>query len=114
MCLPNYFPYAFSVFVVCLQGPPESVVEMGVFMHAAEGDMVVKSTNDKVPYFNAGIFLENKTNVGKVDEIFGPTTEPMFTVKCSDGVKADSFKAGDKLYISPDKLLPMARFLPPP
>lgn len=25
-----------------------------------------------VPYFNAGIFLENKQQVGKVDEILGP------------------------------------------
>jgi hypothetical protein len=57
--------------------------------------------------------LQNKSPLGKVDEIFGPTTELMFTVKCTDGVKADSFKAGDKLYISPDKLLPMARFVSP-
>ena len=32
----------------------------------------------------------------------------------SDGVIATSFKANDKVYIGPDKLLPMARFLPPP
>jgi len=25
-----------------------------------------------VPYFNAGIFLENKQQIGKVDEILGP------------------------------------------
>jgi len=25
-----------------------------------------------VPYFNAGVFLENKQQVGKVDEILGP------------------------------------------
>ena len=37
----------------------------------------------------------------------------MFTVKPTEGVKANSFKAGDKVYIGPDKLLPMARFLPP-
>ena len=107
------------------EGPPESVVEMGTFMHACEGDMVIKSTNEKVrpacgtsparatkgrvqskpqahralwnrfrlcgcvekrerehsehahsraarprlvqvPYFNAPIYLENKSDVGKV------------------------------------------------
>lgn len=37
--------------------------------------MVCKNTNEKVPYFNAFVFLENKTQIGKVDEIFGPTTE---------------------------------------
>lgn len=82
-------------------------------MHAAEGEMVCRSTNDKVPYFNAFVFLENKTPIGKVDEIFGPTTEVMFTVKPNDGVVATSFKAHDKVYVSPDKLLPMARFLAP-
>jgi H/ACA ribonucleoprotein complex subunit 1 len=86
---------------------------MGVFMHDAEGEMVVRSTNEKVPYFNAGIFLANKTQIGRVEEIFGPTTELMFTVKCSEGVAAKSFKSGDKVFIAPEKLLPMARFLPP-
>jgi hypothetical protein len=50
-------------------------VELGLFLHPAEGEMVYRSTNEKVPYFNAPVFLENKTPVGKVDEIFGPTTE---------------------------------------
>jgi H/ACA ribonucleoprotein complex subunit 1 len=37
----------------------------------------------------------------------------MFTIKCSDGVIATSFKEKDKVYVAPDKLLPMARFLQP-
>ena len=40
-------------------------------MHPCEGDLVCKSSGDKVPYFNAPIYLENKSQVGKVDEIFG-------------------------------------------
>ncbi len=95
------------------EGPPESVVEMGSFMHACEGELVVRSTNEKVPYFNATIFLANKTPVGKVEEIFGATTDLMFTVKPVDGVVATSFKEKDLLFIDPMKLLPMARFLPP-
>jgi hypothetical protein len=47
---------------------------VGEFAHACEGDMVCTSTNEKVPYFNAPIYLENKTQIGKIDEIFGPTT----------------------------------------
>ena len=31
-----------------------------------------KCTNEKIPYFNAPVFLENKQQIGKVDEIFGP------------------------------------------
>lgn len=45
---------------------------MGALSHTCEDDIVCKSTSEKVPYFNAPIFLENKQQVGKVDEIFGP------------------------------------------
>ena len=37
-----------------------------------------------------------------------------FSVKCAEGIAAGSFKLGDKLYISPLKLLPLERFLPQP
>ncbi len=38
--------------------------------------IVIKSTNkDTVPFFNAPIFLENKQQIGKVDEIFGPVKD---------------------------------------
>ena len=41
-------------------------------MHPCEDDIVCKCTNENVPYFNAPVFLENKQQIGKVDEIFGP------------------------------------------
>ncbi|KAK9451871.1 Gar1-domain-containing protein [Limtongia smithiae] len=96
------------------QGPPESVLEMGTFLHASEGDIVCQSINTKIPYFNAPIYLENKTAIGKVDEILGPINEVYFTIKPQDGIVATSFKTGDKFYIGPDKLLPLERFLPKP
>lgn len=96
------------------QGPPDSVLEMGEFLHPCEGDVVCRSINTKIPYFNAPIYLENKTQVGKVDEILGPLNEVYFTIKCGDGVQATSFKEGDKFYIAPDKLLPIERFIPKP
>ncbi|RKP22810.1 H/ACA ribonucleo protein complex, subunit Gar1/Naf1, partial [Syncephalis pseudoplumigaleata] len=95
-------------------GPPDTVTEMGAFMHPCEGEMVCKSTNAKIPYFNAPIYLENKTQIGKVDEILGPMNEVYFTVKLQDGVVAGSFKTDDKVFIAPDKLLPLERFLPKP
>ena len=67
---------------------------------------------EQVPYFNGPIFLENKTQVGKVEEIFGPINASMFTIKMGDGIVATSYSKGDKFHISPDKLLPMERFLP--
>lgn len=96
------------------QNLPDSVLEMGSFMHACEGDIVCRSINVKIPYFNAPIYLENKTQIGKLDEILGPLNEVFFTIKPSEGVQATSFKDGDKFYIAPDKLLPMERFLPKP
>jgi hypothetical protein len=44
-------------------GPPATVLEMGKFIHACEGEMVVESTNPKVPHFNAPIYLENKVRL---------------------------------------------------
>lgn len=49
--------------------------EVSTFMHACEGDAVTKLTNEKIPYFNAPIYLQNMTQIGKVDEIFGPINE---------------------------------------
>ena len=92
----------------------DEVLPLGTFMHASEGDMFCKSTNEKIPYFNAPVFLENKTQIGKVDEILGPINEVYFTVKCQEGVVATSFKANDKIFIGSDKLLPIDRFLPKP
>ncbi|KAL1918746.1 uncharacterized protein VTP21DRAFT_2768 [Calcarisporiella thermophila] len=96
------------------QGPPAEVLEMGSFLHACEGEMVCRSINPKIPYFNAPIYLENKTQIGKVDEILGPINEVYFTVKLQEGIVASSFKSNDKVYIGSDKLLPLDRFLPKP
>ncbi|RUS32815.1 Gar1/Naf1 RNA binding region-domain-containing protein [Jimgerdemannia flammicorona] len=87
---------------------------MGSFLHACEGEMVCRSINTKIPYFNAPIYLENKSQIGKVDEILGPLNEVYFTVKLQDGMVATSFKVDDKVYIAIDKLLPLERFLPKP
>ena len=87
--------------------PPDTVLEMGSFMQACEGDIVCRSINVKIPYFNAPIYLENKTQVGKVDEILGPLNEVFFTIKPSEGVKAESFKEG--LSITKVKNTPISR-----
>src|ERR1700761_3889240 len=88
--------------------------EMGTFLHACENEIVCESINTKIPYFNAPIFLENKTPIGKVDEILGPLNQVYFTIKPQDGIVASSFKSGDKFYIGSDKLLPLEKFLPKP
>ncbi|KAH9174256.1 H/ACA ribonucleoprotein complex, subunit Gar1/Naf1 [Lactarius sanguifluus] len=88
---------------------------MGSFVHAVEDEMLCSSLMpDKVPYFNASIYLQNKSVIGKVDEILGPINEVYFSVKMGEGMVAGSFKKGDKVYIAGDKLLPIERFLPKP
>ncbi|KAL7216143.1 hypothetical protein ACSBR1_028148 [Camellia fascicularis] len=51
------------------------MAKISTFLHACEGDAVTKLTNEKIPYFNAPIYLQNKTQIGKVEEIFGPINE---------------------------------------
>ncbi|KAJ0115889.1 hypothetical protein N8I77_003774 [Diaporthe amygdali] len=95
-------------------GPPSEVQEMGKFLHACEGEMVCESINPRVPQFNAIMYLENKTSVGKIDEVLGPINQLFFTIKPSEGIQASSFKPGDKFYIDGMKTLTMDRFLPKP
>ncbi|KAI3471490.1 hypothetical protein Pfo_028140 [Paulownia fortunei] len=68
--------------------------QISTFVHACEGDAVTKLSNEKIPYFNAPIYLQNKTQIGKVDEIFRPINESFF--------------------IDPAKLLPLQDFFRSP
>ncbi|CCO28853.1 H/ACA ribonucleoprotein complex subunit 1 AltName: Full=snoRNP protein GAR1 [Rhizoctonia solani AG-1 IB] len=96
-------------------GPPETVLELGSFVHAVEDEMLCSSLiPDKVPHFNAPIYLQNKSQIGKIDEILGPVNEVYFSIKMEPGMVAASFKKGDKVYVSDQKLLPIERFLPKP
>jgi rRNA processing protein Gar1 len=88
--------------------------EAGKVMHDCEAELVCRWTlDDKVPYFNAGVYLENKRKIGKVDEILGKVSEVFFTVKMDPGVLSKSFQPNDLLYVGTDKLLPLARFTNP-
>ena len=92
----------------------DRVAAAGEIMHVCEGDYVCKSLLDRIPQFNAFMYLENISQVGKIDEVFGPVNNVMFTVKPSEGFTATSFKPGDKFFIAPDKTLALDRFLPKP
>ncbi|KAL4471147.1 hypothetical protein ABPG72_019089 [Tetrahymena utriculariae] len=97
------------------QGPPERVEPVCVFSHTCGEQIVVKATDiKKVPKFNRGIYLENKTKVGTVDEILGPIDGFFYSIKLVEGVSADSYKPGDKFYMGWDDTLPIDRFLPKP
>merc|ERR1712004_682575 len=80
-------------------------------MHAAENDAAVNCTHEKIPMFNAGIYLEDgKTKVGKIEEIFGPIKDIGFSVKMESNMKAKSLDKNTKMFIDPMKLLPLSRF----
>ena len=61
-------------------------------MHGCEGEIVCKLTNTMIPYFNAGIFLENKSKIGKVEEVFGPVNKVYFTIKVNKPLTIKYFK----------------------
>ncbi|KAI0338179.1 Gar1-domain-containing protein, partial [Trametopsis cervina] len=96
--------------------------EVGTFVHAVESQMLCASSlTNQVPHFNAPIYLNSKDpsatpiQIGKLDEILGPITSVYFSVTMSDStIPATSFKPGDKVFISSEKLLPLERFLPKP
>ncbi|KAL3181629.1 hypothetical protein MRX96_036542 [Rhipicephalus microplus] len=92
--------------------PPDEVVEFAYLSHPCQDDLVAKVTEERVPFFNAPLYLENKQPIGKVDEIFGPIKDYYVSVKLQEDVKASSFSKRQKFYIDPRKLTPLARYLP--
>jgi rRNA processing protein Gar1 len=67
-------------------------------MHSCQGDLVLKvDAEDVVPYFNAPIYTEDKNQIGKIDEIFGPIKDYYVSVKLGENIKAKSFKPKDEV-----------------
>lgn len=57
--------------------------EVGEIMHACQEELVCKCTlNEQVPYFNGRIFVENKQEIGKIDEILGPIHQFVSITSC--------------------------------
>lgn len=96
------------------QGPPERVIPLGYFAYTAQDDLICKVELEDVPFFNAPIYLENKEQIGKIDEIFGNLRDYSVSIRLGENMKASSFKVNQKLFIDPAKLLPLQRFLPKP
>ena len=53
----------------------------------------------KVPLLMRSIYMENKTLIGKVDDVFGPVTAPGIAIKPTEGVQGAGFQKGDKVGI---------------
>lgn len=79
-------------------GPPNSIqgtnfthyvqrtyLEIGKYLHTCEGQLVCKVTSldsALVPYFNGRVFLEDKKEIGKIDEILGPLNQMVGQICC--------------------------------
>ena len=72
---------------------------MATFSHECEENLVAFVDGDNVPLLARMIYNENKQLIGKVDDVFGPMSAPgIFVVPDKNsGIKASSFKAGDKV-----------------
>lgn len=76
----------------------------------------------QVPRFFRSVYFENKQPIGKVDEIFGPIENYLFSVNLEEGVapksvfqiKYHQFKTDQTIYMDPYDCMPMDRFLPRP
>ncbi|CAA9990698.1 H/ACA ribonucleoprotein complex subunit 1, putative [Plasmodium knowlesi strain H] len=91
----------------------DKIILGGTFYKHCENDLVIKNKLENlVPYFNGRIFLENKQEIGKVDEILGPINEFYFSVKLKEGIHAKSFSTDTKFFIDQSQTLPLSRFLP--
>lgn len=73
------------------------MIPLGIMDYPCQDDLVCKVQIDDVPYFNAPIFLENKEQIGKIDEIFGTLRDYSVTIKLSDNLKASSFNRLQKV-----------------
>lgn len=81
------------------QGPPERVIPLGYFDYTVQDDLVAKVEIEDVPFFNAPIYLENKEQIGKIDEIFGNLRDYYVSIRLGDDVKASSFKKNQKVVL---------------
>lgn len=64
-----------------------------------QDDLVCKVEIPDVPFFNAPIYLENKEQIGKIDEIFGNIRDYSVTIRLGDNMRANSFKKNQKVIV---------------
>lgn len=79
------------------QGPPERVIPLGYFDYTCQDDLICKVEIEDVPFFNAPIYLENKEQIGKIDEIFGNLRDYFVSIRLGENMKASGFKKNQKV-----------------
>lgn len=79
-------------FFLCFQ-----VIYVGSYVWPCQDELVIKADIEDVPFFNAPIYLENKEQIGKIDEIFGNPRNYYFSVKITEQANAKSFNLNEKV-----------------
>ena len=59
--------------------------------------LICYTSGNNIPLLMRTIYLQNKNRIGKVDDVFGQLNKSGIAIKPDEGVKAESFKAGDKV-----------------
>eukprot|EP01012_Entosiphon_sulcatum_P048323 TRINITY_DN66813_c0_g1_i1.p1 TRINITY_DN66813_c0_g1~~TRINITY_DN66813_c0_g1_i1.p1 ORF type:complete len:190 (-),score=8.35 TRINITY_DN66813_c0_g1_i1:78-647(-) len=95
--------------------PPDESTVLGKVISFCEDQLVCKitSTPIQIPMFNANMWSKSMDKIGKIDEIFGTTSAPMFTVQPVSGKSVADFSVGDEIKIGTDRLMPLYRFTTP-
>lgn len=70
---------------------------LGYFDYSVQDDLVCKVEIEDVPFFNAPIYLENKEQIGKIDEIFGNIRDYSVTIRLGENIKSVGFKKNQKV-----------------
>nr|CDS33053.1 H:ACA ribonucleoprotein complex subunit [Hymenolepis microstoma] len=90
-------------------GPPEEYAEIGEVTLRCPKEVLCKLTHKDIPYFNAPVYNEKHTEIGKVDDVLGRIDSPMFSVAPLENLTPQSFTIGQKIFIDARKLLPASR-----
>ncbi len=90
------------------------MIPVAKYQQTVEGLMCCYIMEKKVPLLMRSIYKENKTLIGKVDDVFGPVTAPGIAIKPVEGVKGESFSEGEVVYADPYELRDITFFMPKP
>ena len=89
---------------------PSVIQLLGKFLHMCEDFAVCEAENTSAPLINRPVFTKDKKRLGVIDEIYGPIESYGFTIKLDEGVSADTFEEGTKVYVDPMSLKPLTFF----
>ncbi|KAI5180260.1 H/ACA ribonucleoprotein complex subunit 1 [Nematocida sp. AWRm80] len=76
---------------------PENFIKIGEVAHPVQNTnlLVVKLTEEVVPYFNASIYGEGNKKIADVHEVFGQMNDYAFcSIKLDEKLNTDSYPAG--------------------